>query len=329
MSTSVLVTGGAGYIGSTMVRNLLAAGCRVTVLDRFVYKNECSLKDLDGRIEVVEGDVRDQALVRKLMEGVSCVVHLAEIVGDPACAENPELARSINGEGACNVARIAKEQGIRKFIYTSSCSVYGLSAKENLLSETSELNPLSLYAQLKVEVEDYLREIADDDFQPVILRLSTVYGLSYRPRFDLVVNVVTARATIDNEIVIKGDADWRPLVHVYDVARVVCRLLAEPDSRLVTVNVGHESQNHRLLEIGELAKSIVPEATLTVLPQNEADRRSYRGDFSLLQRMLAFQPDYDVRRGMNELRDYVLKNRDYKRERFSNVAALASAGGKI
>lgn len=319
----VLITGGAGYIGSELVRILLDEGYNIVVLDLFIYGSE-SLSDLTKKITLIKGDVRDEDVVRKAMTDVDKVVHLAELVGDPVCATCPRLAESINFDGACQVARMAKEEGVKKFVYMSSCSVYGLSNGDTILTEESPLNPVSLYAELKIRVEKYLESITDADFRPTILRLATVYGLSHRPRFDLVVNVLTARGVVEKEFIITSGDAWRPFVYVADVAYVISAILSASDEKVGgnIFNVGHESQNHTISEIGGIVKSVIPDINVVYFTEEEGDKRSYKVNFERLRGAIGFVPSQDVKGAVVELKNYIVQNPDYTHERYSNVETL-------
>ena len=259
----VLVIGGAGYVGSVLCGQLLASGHRVRVLDAFLYGRE-SLNEFtnDPRVEIIQSDSRDLVRVRAAMHDVSAVVHLGEIVGDPACSLDPEVTVDVNVNATLAVARLARDAGIRRFIYPSSCSVYG--ASDDIVSERSDLNPVSLYARAKITVEEALRRMADSDFQPVILRFATVYGLSPRPRFDLVVNLLTAKAQSTGEITVNGGDQWRPFVHVADAAAAILLMLQQPSHMVAgeTFNVGSNDQNHTVGEVGEVIRNRVAGSTV-------------------------------------------------------------------
>ncbi len=224
--SNVLVIGGAGYIGSILVRKLLERGSDVVVFDRFLYGSG-PLEDVadDPKLTVVEGDTRHIEDVTAVLGGVDAVVHLGEVVGDPACALYPSITQGINYFATSAIANICKHFQINRFVYASSCSVYGASNSADLLTESSPFNPVSLYAKMKIASENALMEACDENFVPTILRLSTVFGFSYRPRFDLIVNLLTAKAMQEGKITIFGGDQWRPNVHVADVADTILRLL--------------------------------------------------------------------------------------------------------
>ncbi len=322
----VLVIGGAGYIGSVLCRQLLADGYSVRVLDALFYGDE-SLRDVraDRRFELMWGDSRDIAAVGVAMRGVQAIVHLGEIVGDPACSLDEDTTLEINFAATRMVAEMARSQGIRSFSYASSCSVYG--ASDDLLTETSALNPLSIYARAKIDAERALLGLQNSHFQPLILRLATVYGLSPRPRFDLVVNVLAAKAVMDGQITINGGAQWRPFVHVSDVARLMADCLKKP---LTTIggqvfNVGSTGQNHTIGEIGDLILRCSPRTTLNVLDgAGNGDHRNYRVSFTKIERVLGFAPRKSLLDGIREVQQAFVGGRiaDYRERKYHNATML-------
>lgn len=322
----VLVIGGAGYIGSVLCRKLLADGYSVRVLDALFYGDE-SLQEVraDRRFELMRGDSRDIAAVGAAMRGVQAIVHLGEIVGDPACSLDEDTTLEINFAATRMVAEIARSQGIRRFSYASSCSVYG--ASDDLLTETSALNPLSIYARAKIDAERALLGLQNPYLQPLILRLATVYGLSPRPRFDLVVNVLAAKAVVDGQITINGGAQWRPFVHVSDVARLMADCLKRP---LTTIggqvfNVGSNAQNHTIREIGDMVLRCSPKATLNVLDgAGNGDHRNYRVSFTKIESALGFAPRKSVFDGIREVQQAFVGGRiaDYRERKYHNAAML-------
>lgn len=319
----VLVTGGAGYVGSVLVRLLLEHGCDVTILDSFLYYPE-SLRGIEKKVRIVNGDTRDIVSVATAVHDVDAVVHLAEIVGESACNLDPGQARAINVDGTRTVAQLAKEHGIKKFIYISSCSVYGVTTGDRLFTEEDQLNPVSTYAELKIQTENNLKSLADNTFSVTILRLATVYGVSFRPRFDLLLNTVVARALTEQMITIQGKDSWRPFVHVADVGAAIIAMLPLPHQGVEIFNVGHATQNHTILEIGNMVHKRIPDAEITILEQASSDKRSYRVDFSKIEKMIHFVPQHTIASGIEELIEF-LKTKsdvDYKTAFFSNVETM-------
>jgi nucleoside-diphosphate-sugar epimerase len=255
-------------------------------------------------------------------------VHLGELVGDPACALNERLTLEINLAATRMLAEVAWGYGIKRFIYASSCSVYG--ATEQVVDEKSDLNPVSLYARAKVGCERALAELGED-FNPVILRLSTVFGLSYRPRFDLVVNLLTGQAVSGSDITIFGGTQYRPFVHVTDVARAILRCLEAP-LHLVkgqTFNVGSDTQNHSLRDVGKMIYGLVPESKRVRYDPGE-DRRNYRVSFAKIRDQLGFECKVGLERGIRGLAQALRSGEigDYTSARFSNHKTLSDPTGQ-
>lgn len=325
---SVLVIGGAGYIGSVLVRRLLDRGSRVRVLDRLLY-GEGSLADLYNRqdFELVQGDFRNVEAVVRAVQGMGSIVHLGAVVGDPACALDEEFTFEVNLAATRVIAEVGKGYGIRRFLFASSCSVYG--ASNEIMDERSEVAPVSLYARTKIESERVLLSIMSDGFSPVLLRLATVCGMSHRPRFDLVVNLLAAQAAFDEKINIFGGDQWRPFVHVDDVANAIIGCLEAPLEvvRGQVFNVGHDGGNYRLAQIAEIIKGVVPDVEVSV-HQNVEDERNYRVSFEKIARTLGFQANKTVQDAVLEIVDAVGTGRvvNYRRPEYSNVKWLSENG---
>ena len=321
---SVLVIGGAGYIGSVLCRQLLEQGYRVRVLDALLY-GDAAIRELYGnaRFDFIEGDSRDVESVVRAMWGMQAVVHLGEIVGDPATALDERLTLEINLAATRLVAQAAKGAGARRFVYASSCSAYGSS--NEILNEQSVLNPVSLYGRTKIGAEKALLALNAPEFHPVVLRLATVYGLSPRPRFDLVLNLLTARAVCDGEFTIFGGDQWRPFVHVADVAEAIARCLEAPRANVQgqVFNVGSDDQNYTMLQAGELIQALIPEAQLT-LQDDETDVRNYRVSFAKIGRELGFKSLRTVADGVREIEAALREGQieDYGAKRYSNYKTL-------
>jgi nucleoside-diphosphate-sugar epimerase len=320
----VLVIGGAGYIGSALLTKLLNKGYRVRLLDLLMFGEEPIAQHLDHpRLELVRADFRQVDKVVEAMHGMDAVIHLGAIVGDPACALDEELTTEVNLMATRMIAEVAKGHGVRRFIFASTCSVYG--ASDEILDERSILNPVSLYARSKIASEKVLMKMADANFAPVILRFGTIYGLSGRTRFDLVVNLLTAKAIVENQITVYGGDQWRPFVHVDDAALAVHKVLEAPLSvvREQVFNVGSNEQNYTIQQVGEIIQRLVPEASLLSMG-NDSDRRNYRVSFNHIRNTLGFVPQWSLEQGIRQVIHAFESGKivDYQDPKYSNVKFL-------
>lgn len=320
----ILVIGGAGYIGSGLLPRLLERGYKVRLLDLLMFGKEPIANVLHHpNLEIIQADFRQVDKVVEAMRGVDTVVHLGGLVGDPACALDENLTTEINLVATRTIAEIAKGMHVKRFIFASTCSVYG--ASDMVLNERSSLNPVSLYARSKIASEQVLHKLQSDDFSVVILRFGTIYGLSGRTRFDLVVNLLTAKAIVDKKITVFGGDQWRPFVHVDDASLAVMLAVEAPKERVhnETFNVGGNDGNMTLGMVGELVKKLVPDAEL-IDSGRDGDRRNYRVDFSKIRNMLGFVPQWTVEQGIQQVIDALRsgKVRDYRASMYSNVKYL-------
>ena len=325
---NVLVIGGAGYIGSALLPKLLEKGYRVRVLDLFLYGTE-PIRDVADHpnLELIDGDFRHVDKIVLAMRDMDAVIHLGAIVGDPACDLDQSLTVDINLVATKMIAQVAKASGISRFIFASTCSVYG--AGDETLDERSELNPVSLYGRTKLAAERGLQSMADDTFTPTLIRFATIYGLSGRTRFDLVVNLLTAKAKIEGQITIFGGSQWRPFVHVDDAALGVFTIL-EAELPLVAnqvFNVGSDAQNYTIEEIGQLIHEQIFSAEL-ILDENSPDKRNYRVSFRKIHDMLEYEPKWTVEDGIRQVAEAVASGavQDYREAKYSNVKFLRDAG---
>ena len=325
---NVLVIGGAGYIGSALLPKLLDKGYKVRLLDLLLYGTE----PIEGllthpRLEVVRADFRAIDKVVEAIRGMDAVIHLGAIVGDPACALDEELTIEVNLMATRMIAEVAKGSGVNRFIFASTCSVYG--ACDELLDERSNLNPVSLYARSKIASERVLMSMAEESFVPVCLRFGTIYGLSGRTRFDLVVNLLTAKALVEERITVSGGEQWRPFVHVDDAALAVFNILEAPLEavRNQVFNVGSEEQNYTIRQVGELIHSLVPSAQLLDVAF-DGDRRNYRVNFNKIRRTLGFVPQWTLERGISQVIEAIQSGKvtNYQDAKYSNVKYLSEEG---
>jgi nucleoside-diphosphate-sugar epimerase len=322
----VLVTGGAGYIGSVTVGRLLTQGRAVRVLDTMMFGDGAlAAHRASTALEVVQGDVRDADAIARAVDGVDAVLHLAGLVGDPACALDPALTRAVNVDSTVTLAEAAKRAGVRRVVFASTCSVYG-AAGEDWLDETSPTGPVSLYAESNLESEAlFASHLNGHGVERVLLRFATVFGASPRMRFDLVVNLLTARALRERVLEVHGGDQWRPQVHVDDVASALLLALDHPAAAGRTYNVGSDGLN---LRIGELAQAIAarfPDARLTV--SETRDPRSYRVSFARIERELGFRPAHSLDSGVAEIERWIAAcdGFDPAAARWSNVRTLEAA----
>ena len=328
---NVLVIGGAGYIGSVLVRQLLDRGYNVTVLDALIYGDE-GIRSLHGkpRFTFIKGDLRDIEAVVGAIQGMDSVIHLGALVGDPACAIDEKLTLEINLAATRMISEVAKGYGVQRFIFASTCSVYG--ASEELLNEKSALNPVSLYAKSKIASEDVILHLADDRFAPTILRFATIFGISPRLRFDLVVNFLTARAMVEKSITIMGGQQWRPFIHVADAAEAIVRALEAPAIvvRGEVFNVGSDAENYQIAHIGELVKKSVPDIEV-VTAGGDADRRNYRVSFRKFEGHVGFIPGRTVASGIAEIKQAMHEGAvgNYLSPKYSNHKSLAEEGAVV
>lgn len=301
----VLVTGAAGYIGSVLVRFLLEKGYSVVGLDALFFGGESLLGVYNNpKFKFIKGDIRNEEDVKTVIKEVDAVVHLAAIVGDPACAKQPELAQEINWTATKKLFDLSLEtKHIKRFVFASTCSNYGKMEGDGFVNEDSPLRPVSLYAELKVKFEQYLLESKTrEDFIPTALRFSTVYGLSPRMRFDLTVNEFIREVAFGRELVIFGEQFWRPYCHVEDLALSCVKILESPKEKVDhnVFNVGDTRENYQKKMIADEILKIVPEAKIKYV-QKQEDPRDYRVDFTKISEQLGFKITRTVPQGLQEI----------------------------
>ena len=305
----VLLLGGAGYLGSVLTRQLLEVGYHVRVLDNLLF-GDMGLVDPPGqdRLEVRRVDVRDLQAVSDALEGMDAAILLAALVGASACDRDPRETVDINLVATLAVAHAARAHGLSRFLYASTDSAYGI--QEGTMVEGSPLNPISLYAKLKAEAEEEILRLRRPGFAPCVLRMATLYGYSPRMRFDLVLNVLVRNATVHNKVTIYGGAQWRPFVHVADVAAAY-RLALEAPAAVVDgqiFNVGSNEQNYRIGELGDLIRKVFPHVEVETVPQTP-DLRDYHVCFDKIDDALGYRVRYAVEDGIREMRDAITSGR--------------------
>lgn len=302
----VLVTGHMGYIGPVMVRTFKQAGHFVGGLDTgFFRDNAPSFEETRPDVEIIK-DVRH--IEAADLAGFDCVVHLAALSNDPMGELAPELTLQINHEGSVRAALAAKAAGVKRFVFASSCSLYGAANTTTPLNEEAPFNPVSAYAVSKVKTEMSLREVADQNFTPVYLRNATAYGVSPRLRFDLVLNNLMAWAMTSQSVRVTSDGTpWRPLVHIEDISRAaLCAAEAPPEAvHNQAFNIGRDDNNYRIREIAEAVARQVLGAKLEITGETSGDTRSYRVSFEKARnRLPGFEPQWTLERGCQELQSW-------------------------
>jgi nucleoside-diphosphate-sugar epimerase len=300
-AATTLVTGGAGYVGAVVVDELLATGRRVRVLDALIHDQSSVASSLSERgADVMRGDLRELDARRTSLEGVDAVVHLAAIVGDPACARDPETSYQVNVEATLGLIADAEAAGVERFVFASTCSNYGRMANPTVpVDEDGELRPVSLYAEQKVQIE---RMLLSDDLgrvSPTCLRFATVYGVAPRMRFDLTVNEFTRDLWAERRLEVFGEQFWRPYVHVRDAARAVVTALDAPQNQGV-FNVGRTDENYRKIEIVEEIRRQLGRGDVEYVHREE-DPRDYKVSFERIEHVLGFETTMTVPDGIAEV----------------------------
>lgn len=298
---NILVTGGAGYLGSVLVGKLLQEKHSVRVLDALMFGGESVLPYLYNKnFSFVKGDIRNKNTVLKSLGNIDCVFHLAALVGEPACSVNVALTEQINHESAVSIAKAALKIGIKRFIFTSTCSNYGISSLNELATEESPLNPLSLYATTKIATEKDLMKLSDSNFTVCVLRMATIFGLSPRMRFNLLINEMVREAYVKKRILLYKEEAWRPYAHTEDAADALISIL-NSDSKKINheiFNVGTE--NYQKKGLADLVRKYVPDLVIDKqggLPDN----RDYKVSFEKIKKVIGFVPKRKVADGIKEL----------------------------
>lgn len=296
----VLVTGHDGYIGTVMVPMLLERGHEVVGLDSFLFEG-CALGADRAEVPAIRKDIRDVTV--RDMDGIDAVFHLAAISNDPLGDLNPQVTYDINHLATAHLGEVAKEAGVKRFVYSSSCSLYGAQG-DAPVDESAAFNPVTPYGESKLLSEESLSKLADDDFSPTYLRNATAYGVSPRLRGDLVVNNLTGFAYTTGKVFLKSDGRaWRPLVHIADISKAFIAVLEAPQEKIHNepFNVGATKENYLVRDVAEIVNDVVPDSVVTFSDTASADLRNYRVDCDKIVDVLGYQADWTVRAGVEEL----------------------------
>lgn len=329
----VLVTGHNGYIGSVLAPLVQRAGHQVVGLDTFLFEGG-TFGGGGAQVDALRMDLRDVQV--NDLRGFDAVMHLAALSNDPLGDVNPQCTYDINHLASVRLARLAKQAGVQRFLFASSCSLYGVAGDE-MITENAAFNPITPYGESKVLFERDVAKLADDDFSPTFLRNSTAYGVSPRLRADVVVNNLVAVAFTTGEVLIQSDGSpWRPLVHIEDIARAFLAVLHAPREVVhnEAFNVGRTEENYRVRDLGQLVQQVVSGSKVRYAEGGGPDPRCYRVDCGKLMRALPeYQPQWTVRRGMEQLRDSFEANGLTREELFGDryfrirrIRALQSEG---
>jgi nucleoside-diphosphate-sugar epimerase len=327
----IMVTGHKGYIGVVLVSMLLERGYEVVGLDSDLFRR-CDYTAAPVEVPEILKDIREVSAAD--LEGVDAVMHLAALSNDPLGNLNPNLTKEINFEASYRLAKLCRERGVERFIFSSSCSNYG-AAGEGWMTEESPVNPVTAYGQSKVMVEQAVSKLANDNFSPTFLRNATAYGHSCRIRFDLVLNNLVAWAMTTKRIHIKSDGTpWRPVVHIADISRAFIAAVEVDRARVhnQSLNIGRNDQNYQVRQIADLVKAGIPDAQVDYAADGEPDKRSYRVDFSKVNSVLPeFKAEWTVARGVEELKRVMAEHQivveEIEGERYQRVAHIRSLIG--
>ncbi len=323
----VLVTGHDGYIGSVLVPLLLDAGHEVTGLDTRLFSG-CSLGAPPPAVPALELDVRE--VEPEELEGFDAICHLAAVSNDAIGDLNPECTYDVNWRASARLARAAKAAGVERFVFSSSCSLYGAASGTRAVAESADFNPVTAYGESKAYAETQIAKLADRTFTPTFLRNATAYGMSYRLRGELVLNDLVGLALTSGEIRLNSDGDaWRPLVHVEDIARAFLAALDAPaeNVRGRAFNVGRDEDNYTVSELAEIVSRALPGSFVTRAPGAGPDKRSYRVSFAAIRDALpGFDPQWTVQAGIQELIDAYMRHRlthdEFTSSRFRRIMRI-------
>lgn len=328
---TILITGGGGYIGTHITERLLQEGYFVRIFDQFIF-GENVVADLKKKknLEIIKGEIGEWQKLRESLNGVDGVIHLAGLVGDPACIVNKDLTTQMNIVSTRIVKDLSKDAKVSRFIFSSSCSVYG--ASDQLMNEESGLNALSLYAQTKIDSEKEILNDKSKSFHPVILRFATVFGDSRRPRFDLVANLFVAQAYNDGVINVTGSTQWRPFIHPQDIAKAVVKIINMPEKAIdrQVINVGDDKLNITIGELAYLVERMVKKnkkgnKVQVRIKDDLNDKRNYKVSFKKIKKLLKFEATISLQAGLQEIYENFKKGKykeNYQDPLYINVEMI-------
>jgi len=320
---SILVTGGAGYIGSVLTHKLVELGYNVRIIDSLIYGKD-GISDLISKnsVELIDKDIRDEKILNEAVKEIDCVIHLAAIVGDPLCKKIPVAAKQINEDATKKLVTISKEHGVKRFIFASTCSNYGSASAT--VDENSPIQSLSLYSTTKVNSENFILNSKNSSFEPCILRFATAHGLSPRMRFDLLLQEFLRDAVLDKKIRIYGPNFWRPLAHVDDISNACIDAIKSPSDIISgeIYNVGHTRENYTKKMLAETIQEFVPSTEIEIT-ESKTDLRTYKVSFDKIKNTLKFISKKTIRDSISDILTEIQKGSlDPRASEFSNMSKL-------
>ena len=320
---SILVTGGAGYIGSVLTHKLVELGYNVRIIDSLIYGKD-GISDLISKnsVELIEKDIRDEKTLNEAVKEIDCVIHLAAIVGDPLCKKIPIAAKQINEDATKKLITISKKQGVKRFIFASTCSNYG--SVLTTVDENSPIKSLSLYSETKINSENFILNAESSRFEPCILRFATAHGLSPRMRFDLLLQEFLRDAILDKKIRIYGPNFWRPLAHVEDISNA-CITTIKSSKDIISgevYNVGNSNENYTKKMLAEVIQKFVPSTEIEIT-ESKTDLRTYKVSFDKIKNNLKFISKKTIRDSISDiLAEIENGSLDPRASEFSNMSKL-------